>query len=60
MRDGIDRLMSALRARISPEDGQTMAEYGLLTVLIAMAVVIGAQSVGTNLFALFNSAVNAL
>jgi Flp pilus assembly pilin Flp len=60
MPDFIDRLMATLRAGVSLEDGQTIAEYGLVTVLVALAVVIDAQLLGTNLFTVFNTAVNGL
>lgn len=60
MLDGIESLIARLRGSLSLEDGQTMAEYGLLTVLVALAVVVGVHLLGTNLLPLFNSAVNGL
>lgn len=55
MRDCIDKLMSALVARASNEDGQTMIEYALLTVFIAIAALVGVQLLGANLLGFFNS-----
>jgi len=36
------------------EDGVTAIEYGLIAALIAVAIIVGAKLVGTNLNALFN------
>ena len=36
------------------EEGVTAIEYGLLASLIALAIIVGAQLLGTNLNALFN------
>lgn len=39
------RLMSGLhevRARLTDEEGQTLAEYGLIMAVIAVAVIVGA------------------
>jgi pilus assembly protein Flp/PilA len=60
MPDCIDKLRLAVVARVSSEDGQTMVEYGLLAVFIAIAVLAGAQLLGTNLLAFFNSFANTL
>jgi pilus assembly protein Flp/PilA len=38
------------------EEGQTMAEYGILIAFIAIIVIVAAQLLGTNLLGLFNSA----
>jgi pilus assembly protein Flp/PilA len=37
------------------EDGVTAIEYGLLAALIAVAIIVGAQLLGTNLDALFTA-----
>lgn len=36
------------------EEGVTAIEYGLLAALIALAIIIGATALGTNLNSLFN------
>ena len=36
------------------EEGVTAIEYGLLAALIALAIIVGAGLLGTNLNALFN------
>ena len=41
-------------ARFRREEGATMVEYGLLVVLIAIVVSVGAALLGNNLNALFN------
>jgi len=37
------------------EDAPTMAEYGLLLVLIAVVVIAGATAIGTNLNTMFSN-----
>jgi Flp pilus assembly pilin Flp len=56
----IGSLTLAVVARASSEDGQTMVESSLLAVFIAMAVLVGAQLLGTNLLGFFTSFANAL
>jgi Flp pilus assembly pilin Flp len=48
--------MSYLRARFPREDGAVATEYGLLLVLIALAIVIAAAALGTALFNVFSEA----
>jgi len=36
------------------EEGATAVEYGLIATLIAIAIIVGAGALGTNLNALFN------
>jgi Flp pilus assembly pilin Flp len=60
MPDRIKRIIASQRGSLSPEDGETIAKHGLVTVLIALAVVAAAHAMGTNLMALFTSAVNGL
>lgn len=40
--------------KIDSEQGVTAIEYGLIAALIALAIIVGAGLVGTNLNALFN------
>jgi len=56
----IEKLVSEAMARLASADGQTMTEYALLVVFIAMAVTIAVQLLGTNLLGLFTSAAGAL
>jgi pilus assembly protein Flp/PilA len=48
-------LISYLKLRLGREEGQTMAEYGILIAVIAIIVVVAAALLGTNLSTLFNS-----
>ena len=45
--------MDAIRNFIQKEDGVTAIEYGLIAALVAVAIIVGATSVGTNLNDLF-------
>lgn len=46
--------MNKLFARfVNDESGATAIEYGLIATLIALAIILGATSVGTNLNAKF-------
>jgi pilus assembly protein Flp/PilA len=49
-----------LTRRIRNEDGAVATEYGLLMVLIALAIVVGATAVGVAINALFNDAAGKL
>lgn len=42
------------------EEGVTAIEYGLIAALIAIAIIVGASLVGTNLNALFNKVAGCL
>jgi pilus assembly protein Flp/PilA len=44
-----------LAVRMRNEEGQTMAEYGILIAVIAIVVVIAAATLGTSITGLFNS-----
>ncbi len=46
--------MNALIRFYREEEGVTAIEYGLIASLIALAIVVGAGLLGTNLNALFN------
>lgn len=49
-----------LRARFAREDGAVATEYGLLLVLIAIAIVVAAAALGTALIGVFNEGTNSL
>ncbi len=50
-----------LQARAQDEDGQTLAEYGLIMAVIAVAVVVGAGILFRDaIISAFNSATNCL
>ena len=50
-----------LQARAQDEDGQTLAEYGLIMAVIAVSVVVLAVTVFRNaIAAAFNGAINCL
>jgi pilus assembly protein Flp/PilA len=44
-----------LSIRMGREEGQTMAEYGILIAVIAVVVIVAAAFLGTSISALFNS-----
>ena len=48
-------LVRAAGYQAAREEGQTMAEYGLLLALIALVVIAGATLLGTEIDQLFNS-----
>ena len=50
----MQKTLDLIRAFAREEDGVTAIEYGLLAALIAVAIIVGAQLVGTNLNGLFN------
>ncbi len=60
MHKHIENLISTVTACASREEGQTMVEYGLLVVFIALAVLLAVQVLGANLLSLFDSFANAL
>ena len=45
---------SMIKKFINDESGATAIEYGLIAALIALVVIAGAQTAGTNLLAKFN------
>jgi pilus assembly protein Flp/PilA len=49
-----------VRIQLKREEGQTMAEYGLLIALIALAVIVTIGFLGGALNTKFQSVVNAL
>jgi pilus assembly protein Flp/PilA len=51
---------SPLIARLRVEEGQTMAEYGLLLAVIAVIVVVAALVLGSSISALFNGVAGSM
>jgi Flp pilus assembly pilin Flp len=49
-------LVGFLKLRFGRDEGQTMAEYGILIAVIAIIVVVAAVVLGSNLSTLFGSA----
>ena len=49
----MEKFLSATRRFLRDEEGVTAIEYGLVASLIAVAIIIGAGLVGTNLNTLF-------
>jgi Flp pilus assembly pilin Flp len=47
--------VSTLMVRARREEGQTMAEYGILLAVIALVVVVVAVTLGSSISALFGS-----
>lgn len=60
MPDCIAAFILAVRAYLSREDGQTLTEYALLVVFIALAVVLAISMLGAHLLGLFNSVANVI
>lgn len=52
--------MNALHGFIDEEDGVTAIEYGLIAALVAVAIIVGATSLGTNLNDLFQRIANCI
>ena len=52
--------MTYLRARFSREDGAVATEYGLLLVLIALAIIVAATALGVAISGVFESGGNTL
>ncbi len=48
-------MLDAIKGFWNDEEGVTAIEYGLLAALIAVALIAGAQLLGTNLNTLFNN-----
>jgi pilus assembly protein Flp/PilA len=48
------KLYLSIRNRLNTEEGQDLAEYGLLLGLIAVIVMIAVAALGDSLLALFN------
>jgi pilus assembly protein Flp/PilA len=48
-------LLGTLMIRMRSEDGQTMAEYGILIAVIALIVVVAAVVLGSSISGLFGS-----
>jgi pilus assembly protein Flp/PilA len=48
-------MITKLKRFVSDESGATAIEYGLIATLIALAVIVAAKSVGTNLSSQFTN-----
>ncbi len=55
MMNGIFDIVGMLVTRLRNQEGQTMAEYGILIAVIAVIVVLAATLLGSNISSLFNS-----
>lgn len=53
-------LLTHIRTLLNAEDGQTMAEYGILIAVIALVVVAAAILLGGSLTSLFSSTSGAV
>jgi pilus assembly protein Flp/PilA len=53
-------MIASLKAMLRDDEGATMVEYGLLVALIALVALVGVQTVGTNLSALFTNVAGSL
>lgn len=52
--------MKAFRSLLRDDAGATAIEYGLIAALIAVAIIAGATSVGTNLGTTFSNVASSL
>lgn len=52
--------MNAIKNFIHGEDGVTAIEYGLIAALVAVAIIVGATSLGTSLNDLFQRIANCI
>jgi pilus assembly protein Flp/PilA len=48
------QIIHSIKRFVQDEEGVTAIEYGLIAALIAVAIIVGATAVGTNLNALFS------
>lgn len=55
MINGLFDLVSLMVARFRNQEGQTMAEYGILIAVIAIVVIVAAVLLGGSISSLFNS-----
>jgi pilus assembly protein Flp/PilA len=55
MLNSLSFLISYIRLRLGRDEGQTMAEYGILIAVIAIVVVVAATTLGGSLTGLFNN-----
>jgi pilus assembly protein Flp/PilA len=54
------KLVMSARNFMREDDGVTAIEYGLLAALIAVAIIVGANTLGQNLNSLFNKIAGCL
>lgn len=47
--------MKNIKTLVKRQDGQTMAEYGIILFVIALVAIVGATLLGTDLDALFKN-----
>jgi pilus assembly protein Flp/PilA len=55
MQNFLFQLTTALIARARREEGQTMAEYGILVAVIAIVVILAATTLGSSISSVFSS-----
>ncbi|HHT71413.1 MAG: Flp family type IVb pilin [bacterium] len=48
-------MLTLVKKLVREEEGQTMAEYALILVLIAVVVIGALTDIGTNIMAVFNA-----
>jgi len=56
----LSELLRLLVAVVAADDGQTMAEYGILVAVIAVVVVVAATLLGTSISSLFNTVAGSI
>jgi pilus assembly protein Flp/PilA len=48
-------MLTTLKSMLRDDEGQTMAEYGLLLALIALVVIVAVTLLGSNISKIFNT-----
>ncbi len=56
----IRKSLKSLVVCASADEGQTMAEYGILVAVIAVVVIVAATLLGTSISSVFNSVAGAI
>lgn len=53
-------MLDLIRRLVKEEEGQGMAEYGLILVLVALVAMVGLTNIGAKLLEKFNAVVTGL
>jgi pilus assembly protein Flp/PilA len=60
MWNSLYQLVAGIAARARQEEGQTMAEYGILLVVIAVVVILAATLLGNSISSVFSSVAKSI
>lgn len=56
----LNKFFSSLSARLRQEDGQAMAEYGIILALVAVVVIASVQALGVDVKGAFDAIVKGI